>query len=151
MRVAGASFRPEVLREARRRAGLTQVDLAKRAGIRDSGRIGIWERGQDQPSPASIPRLAEALGLAPADLYDPLGGAVTFEVLRRSEGLSLTALGERTGLGYKRVRRIEKGLQVLTNDDVDHLSAALGVTKTRICQAAESAAATRKPSARGGP
>lgn len=64
-----------LLREARLRAGLTQVELARRAGKAPSA-IGRWERGEVEPSLetlASLVRAAElelTLGLAAADEHD---------------------------------------------------------------------------------
>jgi hypothetical protein len=65
----------DLLREARRRAGLTQAELAARLGIPRS-QIGRWERGEVLPS---LERLREVIrgcgleltfGLANADLED---------------------------------------------------------------------------------
>jgi transcriptional regulator with XRE-family HTH domain len=147
--VAPASFRGTVLRAARSRVGLTQAELAERAGIADVGRISNWERGVDQPTPAVVPHLAEALGLNPAELYEAALGS--FEVMRRAAGLSLMALAELTGLGYKRVRGIEKGLRVPTADDAARLASALDVSAARVLSAAQVAAATRNAAASAGP
>jgi transcriptional regulator with XRE-family HTH domain len=49
------------LREARHAAGLTQVQLAERAGVAQSA-ISDWERGAESISRESVTRLCEALG-----------------------------------------------------------------------------------------
>lgn len=51
-----------LLREARLRAGLTQADLAERAGTTQSA-IARWETGGAQPSLETLSRLVRACGL----------------------------------------------------------------------------------------
>jgi transcriptional regulator with XRE-family HTH domain len=65
----------DLLLEARRRAGLSQAELARRAGIPRSA-IGRWERGEVLPSLERLRELIRACGLelyfgiANADLGD---------------------------------------------------------------------------------
>jgi len=54
---AGAAL----LRQARKRAGLSQVELAARAGLTQSV-ISAYESGQRQPSIPALARLIEAAG-----------------------------------------------------------------------------------------
>lgn len=62
---------PEILgrnvREARRRAGMSQEQLAFEAGMKRSY-VSDLERGTRNPSLKAIGRLAGALGLDPAEL-----------------------------------------------------------------------------------
>lgn len=62
---------PEILgrnvRDARRRAGMSQEQLAFEAGMKRSY-VSDLERGTRNPSVKAIDRLATALGVAPADL-----------------------------------------------------------------------------------
>ena len=64
-----------LLREARLRAGLSQTDLAKRAGTAPSA-ISRWERGDVEPSLERLIRLVRAagyeltVGLVTADDHD---------------------------------------------------------------------------------
>ncbi len=51
-----------LLRRARKRAGLSQVDLAARAGVTQSV-ISAYESGQRQPSVPVLARLVDAAGL----------------------------------------------------------------------------------------
>jgi HTH-type transcriptional regulator, cell division transcriptional repressor len=55
------------LRIARRRAGLTQRQLAQRMG-RTQRRIAEWESGRRRPRIDSITQLAEALEIEPGEL-----------------------------------------------------------------------------------
>jgi len=52
----------DLLREARRRAGLSQAELARRAGTHRSA-IGRWERGEARPSLEALVELIRACGL----------------------------------------------------------------------------------------
>lgn len=64
---------PALLREARRRAGLTQVELAARAGVAQSV-ISAYERGRREPGLATLLRLVEASGCQLAlELRSPPG------------------------------------------------------------------------------
>ena len=57
----------EKIREARRKRGLTQVELADAAGLRQSA-VSMIERGRIEPSLATLHSLAAALGCRPAKL-----------------------------------------------------------------------------------
>jgi transcriptional regulator with XRE-family HTH domain len=51
------------LRELREKAGLTQEDLAERAGVK-RGAVARWESGAREPSWGNIVALADALGVS---------------------------------------------------------------------------------------
>ena len=50
-----------LLRDARRRAGLTQAELGRRAGVPQS-MVSAYESGQRQPALPTLARLVEAAG-----------------------------------------------------------------------------------------
>lgn len=52
----------DLLREARKRAGLSQAELARRAG-KPTSSIGRWERGEVVPSVEMLRELVRACGL----------------------------------------------------------------------------------------
>jgi transcriptional regulator with XRE-family HTH domain len=52
----------DLLREARRRAGLSQAELARRAG-KPTSVIGRWERGEVKPSLETLRSMIRACGL----------------------------------------------------------------------------------------
>jgi transcriptional regulator with XRE-family HTH domain len=62
----------ERLREARRRAGLTQTELGRRTGLSQS-MIGALERGERSTSREIAQALADVLGVALDSLVDPAG------------------------------------------------------------------------------
>ena len=55
-------FGPQLIREARRRAGLTQAELARRAGTAQPG-ISRWESGRTAVSTDDVVRLVQLCGL----------------------------------------------------------------------------------------
>ena len=60
------TFPPNLLR-VRRRAGLSQEELAFRAGV-TRNYVGGLERGEKSPTLRTLDKLAEALGVSPLDL-----------------------------------------------------------------------------------
>jgi len=78
-----------LLKEARRRAGLTQVELARRAAIAQSV-ISAYETGSRQPSLPTLQRLVSATGMqlavsirGPVSLRERLTGPLGKEVFRQ--------------------------------------------------------------------
>ena len=59
------------LRELRTRLYMTQVELAERVGVSEPT-IVSWETGQRVPRLRNIPKLAEALGVEPAEVEQAL-------------------------------------------------------------------------------
>ena len=56
-----------IIREARRAAGLTQLELAEKLGV-TIGMIGYYERGAGQPKTDNLFALCSILHIRPADL-----------------------------------------------------------------------------------
>lgn len=52
----------DVLRAARKRAGLTQTEAAHRAGFAFASTVCSWEKGAREPSLDSLRKYAAALG-----------------------------------------------------------------------------------------
>jgi transcriptional regulator with XRE-family HTH domain len=70
----GNAYRAEVgrrMREIREAAGLSQRELARRAGI-TPGMLCLVEQGQTSPSTATATRLADALGVTLGELRQRL-------------------------------------------------------------------------------
>ncbi|WP_420369674.1 helix-turn-helix domain-containing protein [Curtobacterium sp. L1-20] len=65
-----------LIRHARTRAGLTQVQLAGRAGVTQSV-ISTYENGRREPSLAALQRLLLAAGFTTAIDLDPVDGPAT--------------------------------------------------------------------------
>ena len=62
------------LKERRERALLTQAELAKRSGVAEVT-INRIENGRHEPRFSTVRKLAGALGVEPAELMAPEGGA----------------------------------------------------------------------------
>jgi transcriptional regulator with XRE-family HTH domain len=58
-----AAWFPARLRELRGQAGLTQDQLAERAGVKRDA-VARWERGAREPSWSNVVALADALGVS---------------------------------------------------------------------------------------
>jgi transcriptional regulator with XRE-family HTH domain len=98
----------QLIREARRRAGLSQQDLAGRAGLHQPA-IARWEGGRTEPSLATLIRVVTACGfelrlrLTPAAHDEPS----TFQNLVLSPEQRLDQL-------VRTVRFIEEGRRQMT-------------------------------------
>jgi transcriptional regulator with XRE-family HTH domain len=62
--------RTYALRELRRLRGLTQVELAARAGV-DQSTISSFETGPANPTPETVRAIARALNVSPSALRLP--------------------------------------------------------------------------------
>jgi transcriptional regulator with XRE-family HTH domain len=59
------------LREWRRYRAMSQADLAQRAGITEATISRLEQPGHSPPRPSTIRKLADALAIAPYELYAP--------------------------------------------------------------------------------
>lgn len=100
-------FRPDRLRAARLRNGLTLSALAHAIGATPSI-VGRYEGGLSQPGPTALLRLAEVLSVATTHLA-PLSSSPTLAEYRELSGLTLRAIAIRTGHALSSVSRIENG------------------------------------------
>jgi transcriptional regulator with XRE-family HTH domain len=64
------------LKDVRLRKALTQQQLAERAGV-NRVTIARIERGTDEPFPTTVRRVADALGVEPEDLLEPVPGSAS--------------------------------------------------------------------------
>ena len=135
--MAEARLRTWHLVALRRSAGLTQAELA--ALIDSPGRelrVGEWERGEAQPRPQHLARLAAALGVEPLELLDVDPSDPPLIALRIAAGLTLERVSRATGLSVTAYRRLEIGL-VRRDPDPDvmrSLADALGISMQRLGQ-----------------
>lgn len=66
-------FLKDVIREARRKMGLNQTELAEQMGVTQSA-VSHWENGETMPTPRQIPRLAEVLNIKVSALFGDEAG-----------------------------------------------------------------------------
>jgi transcriptional regulator with XRE-family HTH domain len=97
----------ERLRELRRIRRCTLRTIADRSGLSESF-LSQVERGRSSASIASLRKIADALGVAMADLFEP-GGLPGPRVLRRDErpALSFGTLGRKLLLTPKPLHHLE--------------------------------------------
>lgn len=55
--------------DLRKKAGMSQAELAQRMGYRSSATIAMWETGDRKPPSDVLPALAKELGCTIQDLY----------------------------------------------------------------------------------
>jgi transcriptional regulator with XRE-family HTH domain len=111
------------MRAARKRAGLTQTQLAALDGL-DRAAISLTEKGKRSPDMRTLLRIAEGLGVTAAGLvagigefgagpgYDPAPGTRFSENLyraRRHAGISQQALGLRADVDAAAISLYERG------------------------------------------
>ena len=120
-------FDPGKLKEVREARGITRADLARRAqtGV---ATIQHWESGVRSPQVDTLAQVADALGVAIADLVvvpseERFPG--DWRVLR---GLTQPQLGARAGLSTSAVARIERGEIPLPDSVALNLSKALEIS-----------------------
>jgi uncharacterized protein len=95
-----------LLREVRSRAGLSQRELARRAGVTQSV-ISAYESGHRQPSLPTVAKLIRAAGhelritAEPASVREPLSGSLGERV--RSNRAAMTEIAARHGVTNLRV------------------------------------------------
>ncbi len=83
---------PRRFARLRRRAGLSQADLARALGVSPIS-VSCWERGDHAPLSSRLPLIAAALGVTPTELA-PLSARPTLRELRERVGLTQAALAE---------------------------------------------------------
>lgn len=145
--MAEARLRTSHLIALRKAAGLTQAELA--ALVDSPGRelrVGEWERGEVQPRPQYLARLAAALGVEPLELLDVDPADPPLIALRVAAGLTLERVSQATGLSVTAYRRLEIGVvrRDPDPDDIQRLADALGVSVERLVQGLERSRGQRR-------
>jgi Predicted transcriptional regulators len=97
-------FSPSKLREARKRRGLTQVQLAVLLGQVQAG-YSRYETGNQKPSALTLLKFAKALQVDVDELLEP--GPVDMALLRARRGLSQQDVADHLGISRGWYRRIE--------------------------------------------
>ena len=129
------------LREARRRAGLSQAEVAARLGIRQ-GYVSRVELGTENITLSACVRFAQAVGclfspeFMPPEPRDSDGGIAEFarhlREARRRAGLSQAALAARLGMTQASVSRVERGVQNISLSACEAFADAVGCTFSTI-------------------
>lgn len=98
---------PDQLRPLREQAGLTQRDLGQVIGVSPLA-VGLWERGEREPTPTHRAALAEALEV-PIRFFNNPSPVPTLAELRRAAGLTQRIAAPRLDMGPSYLGKIEQG------------------------------------------
>jgi len=99
----------QALRRARRAAGLTQHELARRVGVAGGERVSRWELGTSSPRPDVLRRVADVLDVRVVALWLPEPSSPDLRSLRAAAGLSMDELARRVHVSKTTVSRWESG------------------------------------------
>lgn len=138
------------IRAARKKAGMTQTELAKKLGIPYQS-IGQWEKDRRKPKLETLQRIAEALGVPILDLLGVDKGrddadlkkkgaeemtidTAKVEILMAAQGLNQKELGERCGMPRQNISSIIRRGKAEPRT-VGKLAGGLGVTVAEIVPA----------------
>ena len=115
------------LKDVRQRKALTQQQLADRAGV-NRVTIARIEGGKDEPFPTTVRKVADALGVEPEELLEPVPdrmangpatGAANGVATTLSLDARITVVGEED---VRRLLRAEPDLLPLVNEAAEQLS-----------------------------
>lgn len=99
-----------LLAETRKQKGMTQLELAEKMGVTDKA-VSKWERDLSCPDVATLPLLAETLGLSVEDL---LQGKSTKQPADSSVGALLDTILKAVALAMGVAVAVLSALQALT-------------------------------------
>lgn len=117
------------LADRRKRARLTQYDLAARAGV-SVVFVRSLEGGERETARLrSLAKVADALGLRGAALHSSADSAgERMRTARHQHGLTLQMLGQDCGMSDQDLSELEKGVRVLVHvPTADALASGLGL------------------------
>lgn len=136
---------PAALRDARRRAGLTQHEVARLVGVAGGERISRWELGTSVPRPELLARLGEVLRVAINDLLTS-AEEPDLRRLRLSAGLSARTVAARAHMAAPTYIRWEAGgiERKPARADLTALARALGVSVDELAAALDRSGARSK-------
>jgi len=121
------------LRQARRAAGLTQLQLSEKLGVHET-HVTNWERGERVPRVDRLGELARVLRVKPADLTDPAeDGPASLRALRVAAGLLQDRVAEGAGLTRTKYAALERGeVAGLSDRDCAALAKVLRVHREEV-------------------
>lgn len=122
------------VRLLRTEKGLTLAELSKKVGI-GASYLSEIERGRVSPAPATLGRIAEALGTSMTGILGPLAGLGTrLRQTREELGYSQAELAERASVSPGLIGQIERSEVQPSLFTLDNIAAALGVSPCYLIQ-----------------
>lgn len=116
------------LRAARERKKLSRGVLAVRVGMSFAA-VSAWERGVHAPPPPSLVKVAQVLGVEPADLLDTPRDEWTLAEYRIVEGLHQQDVATALAVAPDKLSRVEAGYEA-PGDLLPRLAELYGTTAT---------------------
>lgn len=141
-----SSVDPAALRAARRKAGLTQHQVARRLDVAGGEAVARWERGASEPKPPTLRRLADVLGITPGELLQRDGDKVDLRYLRLAAGLESAAVAGELHVTMNTYLRWERGAwtQMPGESVINGLAKTFHVTPETVTSALAHAQALRR-------
>lgn len=122
-------FDTSAMCQLRLRRGLTQAELAERAGMRQSNICGL-ERGRQRPTVQTAHAVAGALGVAVDALFREMPANVLVR-LRLYAGVTQREAADLVGLPVSSYAELERPAAAVPADIATALAAALDETRDR--------------------
>lgn len=125
----------QMIRKARKHAGLTQTELGRKIGVSGS-MIGQWENDLRNPKPASIAKLTAATGVDIVeslesqrfDAHNPMKDMFNdIRKARKAAGLTQEALAKKLNVNRATISKYETGEISPTIDQLRNIANALDV------------------------
>lgn len=142
-----AGFDGTRLRRIRKRADLTADQLGLKIGVRENT-VLLWETGRTLPTANNLSKLAQVLGVVPANLLRPRRGAETLRDLRERSGRSIKKAATESGVSASTIVRLERGIASLKVETADALAGLYEISIQDVEQAHEASKAAREREAR---
>ncbi len=121
--------------ELRERAGLTQGEAAKKAGVGVTTWSNLETGTITRPHPRTVIKIARALDADPEELVAPKAAARArprelpgLKAARQRRGCSRNELAARSGLAPSYIAELEEGTREATPDILDRLAGALNAS-----------------------
>lgn len=124
----------ELMRLERKKAKLSQTQLAERLGVTQS-LIGQYERGELNPKLDTIKRICAALGIEYLPtIQEQEQNAIPHNITEARErtGCTQERLANLTGYSLTTIKRLESGEIEITEDHLDRIARALGMRPNQL-------------------
>lgn len=110
------------IKKFRKTKKLTQEELGKRLGV-SAAMISQWERGERNPRTENLQKIASALDVTMGELTDLIKLPFQYNIIyaRRSSGLTIKELSAKTGIAEDRLKDLEDGVELPTNEEIEKI------------------------------
>lgn len=124
-------FDPTRLTEVRRERGLSRSDLGRLSSV-TYNTVRNWETGESAPSPSTLERVAEVLGVTVHELAVVPEQAQTLASWRTRRGLAQSDIAQELGMSKSTYSRLERGERSPTSDERRKLATILDTSEEQV-------------------